>query len=189
MEISINLDYTQSTVTLYRHKHSAAFLFLYGSTNTSLSGTAKTFIKLSDLCPHNIAHSHTFLRDLWFYHISFWRTVLTLEAQDSWGVLPYLSRCLVFSIQHSISKSASRVSKRTYRYVWRFPQPKKWVHREKKCRCYTDQVATKAAYAAHITSDRRTEVMKNEVEVILDFHKWLDNLSQSFYRLNHRAMH
>lgn len=50
------------------------------------------------------------------------------------------------------------------------------------CRCYTDQVAMEATYAAHITGDKRAEVMKNEVKVILDIHTWLDNLSQRFYK-------
>lgn len=63
------------------------------------------------------------------------------------------------------------------------------IERERKCRRYSDQVAMEATYAAHITGDMRAEVMKNEVEVILDFHTWLDNLSQRFYRSNPAAMH
>lgn len=45
-----------------------------------------------------------------------------------------------------------------------------------------------ATYAAHITSDKRAEVMTTEVKVILDFHIWFDDPSQRFYRSNPTAM-
>lgn len=39
-------------------------------------------------------------------------------------------------------------------------------------------------YAAHITGDKKAEVMKNEGKVILYFHTQLDNLGQRLYRSN-----